>query len=369
MSAIEWYFARGNKQMGPVSSADLKRLAAGGEIRPDDLVWREGLTEWAAARSVRGLFNDEGKPVGVEEAPSKPVVALSTDAKPAARARARHLVDVLLDAIRSRFNANFIEATGKLFRACGLYGLLAALVVTAAFTLIVAVKTDPAGRIRGVLSGIVLLLALAALQYVAGKFCDVLDRLNRATGGSLSSTALPDCFALLSLVTGVAALLGSAATAIELSMYWAILSGAALFIVCGYLALVALNPATLSISIVVDEARTGEEAIGAITFLLKALVRLTPVALGTGVICGTLMMGYACYEAFSDDGGLFLLLAAQTTASAASAILISSAALPLAAYLLFLLGSLSLDLCRAILILPGKLAKVLDTDEEKKGGP
>ena len=30
MSPVEWYYARDNKQMGPVSSLELKRLAAVG---------------------------------------------------------------------------------------------------------------------------------------------------------------------------------------------------------------------------------------------------------------------------------------------------------------------------------------------------
>jgi hypothetical protein len=50
--------------MGPVSAAELKRLALAGELRRDDLLWREGLTDWSAAKNVRGLFEDERKPPG-----------------------------------------------------------------------------------------------------------------------------------------------------------------------------------------------------------------------------------------------------------------------------------------------------------------
>ena len=68
MTPVDWYFARGNKQMGPVSAVDLKRLAAAGELLPDDLVWREGLAEWTKARNVRGLFEEESKPAGARGA-------------------------------------------------------------------------------------------------------------------------------------------------------------------------------------------------------------------------------------------------------------------------------------------------------------
>ena len=57
MSPVDWYYARDNKQKGPVSSLELKRLATAGEIEPDNLVWREGMTEWSAARNVRGKYS------------------------------------------------------------------------------------------------------------------------------------------------------------------------------------------------------------------------------------------------------------------------------------------------------------------------
>ena len=374
MSSIDWYYARGNKQMGPVSSAELKRLATAGEILPDDLVWREGLAEWTSARNVRGLFEDEGKPANAEEAFSQPI-ALSRGVEPAAqpqkfaatsdaaalRRRARHLVDVLLDSLRIDFDARFVEATARLFRACGLYGLLAAMVAAAAFAAIAAIKTNALGNL---LQGVLLLVLLAALQYAAGKFCDVLDRLNRAAGSSLTSTVFPDCFALLSLVAGLTALFGSVPAAVHASMYPLVLLGIAGFIVCSYSAFVAMNPSTLNVSILADETSAGEEAIGVLTFLLKALLRAAPVALGAGVLAGTLMMGIACYEAFfSVDGPM----AAQITAAAARIVLVSSAALPLAAYLLFLLCSLSLDLCRAILVLPGKPERPTKPIQSREG--
>jgi hypothetical protein len=364
MNPIEWYYARGAKQMGPVSSVELKRLATTGEILPDDLVWREGLTEWAPARSVRGLFEDEAKPAGVDETAAKPVAAAANDAEPEQPAAASgvavpawHLVDVLLDSLRSDFNARFVDATVRIFRMCGSYGLLAGMALTAAFALIMATKGNALGHLLS--CGLVLLL-LTALQYAAGKFCDALDRLNRTTGGTLASTALPDCVALLSLMAGLAALFGSVPLAVQAAMYPLILLGIAGFIICGCLALAALNPSTLNISIVSEESPASAEAIGVVAFMLKVKMRVVPVAMGAGVIVGALMMCYACYEAFS---GPEHLMSAEITAAAGRTTLIVSAALPLAAYLVFLLYSLLLDLCRAILIVPGKLDTLAKKDK------
>lgn len=374
MPPIDWYYARENKQMGPVSSAELKRLAADGELQPDDLVWREGLTEWAPARSVRSLFDVETNPAEVqsqsqEKPPSQPVVPLEKDTETkesvapvlkTSTPRPKHPVDLLLNSLRSDFNARFVDATARLFRACGLYGLWIGMAAVAVFAVIAAINGDALGNL---LSGAMVILLLVALQYIAGKFCDSLDRLNRTTGGVLASTTLPDSVALLSLVAGLAILFGSVPLAVQALMYPMILLGIAGFIICGFIAFAALNPSTLNITIAPDEPRASDEAIGVLTFLAKTLIRSVPVALGTGVIAGTLMMAYACYQTFSHPDNLF---PAQFTAAASRTILITSAALPLAMYLLFLLYSLLLDLCRGVLTLPDKADRLEDQNNDSR---
>lgn len=54
--ANEWYYERNGQQHGPVIVEKLKELAASGQLQPADLVWREGMAEWAQARKVKGLF-------------------------------------------------------------------------------------------------------------------------------------------------------------------------------------------------------------------------------------------------------------------------------------------------------------------------
>jgi len=57
MPSGEWYYARGNQQHGPVSATELKALAESGALSPDDLVWRAGMSDWVAARRIKGLFD------------------------------------------------------------------------------------------------------------------------------------------------------------------------------------------------------------------------------------------------------------------------------------------------------------------------
>jgi hypothetical protein len=75
-----WFVARGNKQkFGPFSSAQLKQLAATGQVLPGDMVLREGQGKWAAASSISGLFGGSsgGRAAGV--APPVPAAAVHTD--------------------------------------------------------------------------------------------------------------------------------------------------------------------------------------------------------------------------------------------------------------------------------------------------
>jgi hypothetical protein len=67
--ADEWYYTCQGQQKGPVSTADLKQLAAERQLQPTDLVWREGLAKWVPANTAKGLFPE--MPV----APAAPQVA------------------------------------------------------------------------------------------------------------------------------------------------------------------------------------------------------------------------------------------------------------------------------------------------------
>jgi len=68
--ASEWHYTQNGQPAGaPVDGAQLRQLAASGQLKPDDLVWKEGMASWAPASSVKGLF-DGTKPVSGEVAAS-----------------------------------------------------------------------------------------------------------------------------------------------------------------------------------------------------------------------------------------------------------------------------------------------------------
>jgi hypothetical protein len=84
-----WYYARDGKQQGPVGSEELKRLAAAGQLRPTDLVWKDGMADWLAAAKVRGLFPAAVEAVSIPDPVSRPLEAGEEEVLPRSRPRAR----------------------------------------------------------------------------------------------------------------------------------------------------------------------------------------------------------------------------------------------------------------------------------------
>jgi hypothetical protein len=55
--ANEWHYTLNGQPVAvPVSATQLKQLATSGQLKPTDLVWQDGMLEWAPASSVKGLF-------------------------------------------------------------------------------------------------------------------------------------------------------------------------------------------------------------------------------------------------------------------------------------------------------------------------
>lgn len=59
----EWYYVIEGKEHGPVSTEQLKEMARDGRLKPDDLLWREGMKEWLPAAGAKGLFHSTTLPI------------------------------------------------------------------------------------------------------------------------------------------------------------------------------------------------------------------------------------------------------------------------------------------------------------------
>ncbi|MCC9602858.1 DUF4339 domain-containing protein [Stieleria sp. JC731] len=76
--ANQWYYMNGDEKHGPYSDAQLKELARGGKLQKDDRIWKEGMSQWRTAGSVKGLF-PQANPTTPPPLPVKPTVDESTE--------------------------------------------------------------------------------------------------------------------------------------------------------------------------------------------------------------------------------------------------------------------------------------------------
>lgn len=57
-----WFYAANGQQQGPFPDSQLRDLIANGTVRPDTLVWTEGMAGWQKAAEVPGLMPAGGPP-------------------------------------------------------------------------------------------------------------------------------------------------------------------------------------------------------------------------------------------------------------------------------------------------------------------
>lgn len=58
----QWFYARGGEVFGPVTMENLRTLAARGDLRANDYLWCEGMTDWIVGREVVGVFDPPRTP-------------------------------------------------------------------------------------------------------------------------------------------------------------------------------------------------------------------------------------------------------------------------------------------------------------------
>ena len=56
-----WYYSSSGEKHGPITTLKLRQLAATGELKPSDQIWKDGWEEWRTAASVKALFPDSPK--------------------------------------------------------------------------------------------------------------------------------------------------------------------------------------------------------------------------------------------------------------------------------------------------------------------
>jgi len=252
------------------------------------------------------------------------------------------LIDRLIAWTKKVLPPEKFEALSDWFAQYGHGGLVCAQILTILYFIIAAVVTKSWPMIF-VGAGFAILLVM--LQYTADKFLNAGDTLIKSSPSRLSSVAFLDCLALLVEAFGILAVI----YAITLRQWSVFIVGGGVWAICSAIAYIAINPSLANIKISKDTA-AGEEAIGILSFVVKAIVRMVPFAFGVGAIAGSVSLLVASI------GLIFKENAAVDFAHVK--LIVICACLPFASYVLFTVYHLIIDVLRAVLVIPGKLDKL-----------
>jgi hypothetical protein len=79
--AQEWYYAKGDQKQGPITSEQFRGLAMSGALKPTDLVWTEGMTDWIEASAVQSWISASKRvqPPLKATTPGKPSLPVTVD--------------------------------------------------------------------------------------------------------------------------------------------------------------------------------------------------------------------------------------------------------------------------------------------------
>lgn len=69
---MQWYYASDGAQKGPVSEEELKRLIGGGQVKPGDLAWHDGMPDWTPVSQIPTLAMVTTAPASPSMAPGPP---------------------------------------------------------------------------------------------------------------------------------------------------------------------------------------------------------------------------------------------------------------------------------------------------------
>lgn len=334
-----YYTDVANQPQGPVELTELQALVRAGSVPRSAQVCAEGASEWRP----------------IEQVIATPTAAApSLGGIPISDILARFYLRVL-SLVRSALGGQRLVGVMSFFSRMGSFLTLVGAALTVVWAVVAAVRTNNTYFLAGG-SGAAILLAV--LQFTAQRFLAAGRELVENSRTTVNSTAVMDCLALLLVTASVGMLLTGIIATIQTGSLTALIFN--LVLAVGLLAVAALCLSPDIVRVTVQQSTAGEEAMGVLSFFLKAGLFVIPLLYFVTAVLGCL----AVLVAFSDSGALF----AHGLASALPlgwfqffqvpigvTLLLAGAMTPVLSYFWFLLLYLPLDLIQAIVSLPAKL--------------
>lgn len=255
-------------------------------------------------------------------------------------------VDGLINFFKDIFPPSAFESMSSWFVGKGHVTLITGAVFTFLLYMFAGFRSGSFGAFCLMcLAGLGYVLLLIILQYTVVKFINAGQMLVNSSPSRLASRNFLDCIFLFMEVIGVILLISFARQG-----WIKAVVGLGAFALCDLVAWVALHPSMANI-VISDEANAGEEAIGILSFLVKSIVKMVPMAFGVGTFFGMVAMIMASIKMLFNGGNM-------EAGRFAFNLMVVSALLPFASYVLFAVYHLTVDVLRSILVIPGKLDKL-----------
>jgi len=261
------------------------------------------------------------------------------------------LVEKFIEFTRGIFTEKILEFTLKWALILGHFALIVAAILGLLFAIIYAIRVND---FYAFLYGIAWVILVFVVQYIAHKFSDAGENLIKNNSTRLSSKAFLDCVAFIFMIAGLVIFIVSIINLIKTGELRVFLTGLGMAVFCEFIAMVSYNYKTITMD-VVKETTAGQEAIGIITFFMKAILKLVPLFFGVGLVLGTVFLFINSFGLF---GNQIKTASAWISGNITAEQILLAGLLPFIGYIVFVLYYLVIDIITAILSLPGKIDKL-----------
>lgn len=337
-----------NQPVGPVDFTELNRLAAQSIIDDQTAVIPEGGQTWTTWGAVKGEAPDTSR---LASPGNQKVDGISTVLG--------DTVARILHRLAGWLSPTLLKSSLEFAGRYGHFAVLASAGLGLILAIVLALRTHSVATF--VMLGIGYLLLIAVAQFSAQRFLSAGIALLANTPSRLSSRSFLECASLFAILGAASTILGGLAGSIQadslVPMIPAILTGALLL----YFSMVAMHCEVLNVSIS-GEATAGEDAISLLSFFCKAGLALAPLFFFLLSMGGTMLILLALFSIGQEAKEAFLgmlplpPIAGMLAQNSPGQLLVLIACLvPVLSYFFFLLAYLSLDVIRAVLVVPGKL--------------
>jgi len=275
------------------------------------------------------------------------------------------IIDNMLGGLKGLLSAPLVHSSCAILARLGMWAVLIFAAITLVTFIVIAAQND---SFSAMLTGLVSVVIVLGLIYTAGKFCNAGQRIIEGTETKLSSRAFLDSLALLSIALAIGSIIAGINTSIGSGALYPLGIGIGIAAWWFFLAAVAFHP-RLANCTVESGASAGQECIGIVAFLIKAMLRLVPIVFGVAAITGTVLyiitfIRYIAADSNTAEDGEFGMMILRSDLSeramiftellAINGFINTAAALPLAIYLLSLLVLLLIDVIKSILSISAK---------------